>query len=59
MLYVHRSLQAKEVKMQVIFQESVFAEIKLNDRDKLLTCCKMRTLIREALLETYSHVLLI
>ena len=39
LLYKHRSLKAKEVEMQMEFQESIFAEIKHNNRDKLLAGC--------------------
>ena len=58
--------------MQTEFQESIFAEIKLNNRDTLLVRSiyrseigsednnmKLRVLIREAVSKTYSHVLLI
>ena len=71
LLYTNKALKAKEVEMQTEFQESIFAEIKLNNRDKLLVGCiyrsesgsednnmKLRVLIREAVSKTYSHVLL-
>ena len=71
LLYTHKSLKAKEVEMQTEFQESMFAEIKLNNRDKLLVGCiyrsesgsednnmKLRVVIREAVSKTYSHVIL-
>ena len=71
LLYAHKSLGAKEVEMKTDFQESVFVEINLNDRDKLLVGCiyrsdngteennnNLRSLIREAASKTYLHILL-
>ena len=71
LIYAHKSLKAKEVEMLTDFQESLFAEIKLNNTDKLLVGCiyrsesgsddnnnKLRLLIREAVSKKYSHVLL-
>ena len=59
------------MEMKIDFQESVFVEINLNDRDKLLVGCiyrsdngteennnNLRSLIREAASKTYSHILL-
>ena len=71
LLYAHKSLGAKEVEMKTDFQESVFVEISLNNRDKLLVRCiyrsdngteeknnNLRSLIREAASKTCSHILL-
>ena len=71
LLYAHKPFGAKEVEMKTDFQESVFVEINLNYRDKLLVGCIYRSdneaeentnnltsLIREAASKTYLHILL-
>lgn len=35
-LYIHKSLQATEVKMDTEFQENLFVKVKLNGKDELL-----------------------
>ena len=71
LLYCHKSLKAKEVEMKSNYEESIFIQINLNRRDKLLVGClyrsesgtednnsNIRKLIREATAMSYSHILL-
>ncbi len=71
LLYIHKHLEAKEVKMKTEFEESVFAKIRLNNNDNLLVGLiyrsdsgtaennrKLRTLISEASSLGHSHILL-
>ena len=71
LLYVHKQLQAKEVVMKTEFQEAIFVELNLNDKDKLLVGCIYRSesgteennrnlsaMIREATSKSYSHILM-
>ena len=70
-LYCHKSLEAKEVEMKSDYEESIFIQINLNRRDKLLVGClyrsesgtkdnnsNLRKLIREATAMSYSYILL-
>ncbi len=71
LLYVHKHLEAKEVKMKTNFEESVFVKIKLNNNDNLLVGLiyrsdsgsadnnrNLRRLISEASNLGHSHTLL-
>ena len=70
LLYTHKSLQAKEVEMKTNYEEAIFVELKLNQRDKLLIGCfyrsdsgteennsNLRKMISEACSMSYTHLL--
>ena len=69
-LYVHKSLNAAPHYVKTTFQESVWIEIKLNQKDNLLVGCiyrsdsgsdenniNLRSLIKEAVDTKHSHLL--
>ena len=70
LLYTHKSLQAKEVEMKTNYEETIFVELKINQRDKLLIGCfyrsdsgteennsNLRNMINEACSMSYTHLL--
>ena len=70
-LYTKKSLKAKEVQMNTVFQENVFVNIQLNKKDSLLVGLVYRSnsgtetnnynlleLITEANCMGYSHLLI-
>ena len=71
LMYIHDMLQAVEVTMETTFEEKLFLEIKLNNKDRLLKRCmyhsesgtqqnnnNLRKLIEEATSKRYSHILM-